>query len=180
MTITRIASHLDHSTRFNPDNVTNGTAYRIDCDPGSDRSAHYLGDDRTLAPYWVDAARALVFATYDDAVDYARARLDGEHAQYSKVPQSRPGIGWRVEAFDYSRGVVERDVCETSVQRAQRLAAWVRQHGVAAWPVVTAGGARIAVQSSACYRWDDRTNVTADAVDLIDADLHALRAHMGY
>ena len=177
-----ISTYLDHSTKFSPANVANGTAYRIDCDPGSDRSAHYLGDDRTMAPYWVDASKALVFATHGDAVAYARARLEGEHAQYNRAPQSRPGLGWRVEAFDYSRGIVDGDVDPAmgDLERAQMLATFARNHGVAAYPVVRAGGTYVAVQSSATFRWSDDVGVTVDHVDVVPATWRDVRTHMGY
>jgi hypothetical protein len=173
-----IATFLDHSTQFRADAIAHGTAYRICCDPAGDQSRRYLGDDRTLSPYWVDAAHALVFSTFEAARDYAVARQQGTHAQYSRAAQTRPGYAWRVEQFDYNRGACDADVQDVPTT-CTALVAFARSHGMAAWPVVTAGGWRVAVQSDATYRWDDDTGVTVSHVDVVD-DLASMRRLLGY
>jgi hypothetical protein len=175
-----IATFLDHSTQFSAAHIAiaRGTAYRICCDPAGDGERRYLGDDRTMAPYWVDAGRALVFSTMEAAMDYANARQRGEHAQYRRAATSRPGVAWRIESFDYNRGACDADVQDVPTA-CTALVAFARSHGHAAWPVVTAGGWRVAVQSDATYRWDDDTGVTVSHVDVVD-DLASMRRLLGY
>lgn len=139
---------INTAANFNTNNLVGDVAFRIACCPGQGNL--YLGDVTRPGPRWVGARDAICFDTYEAAEKYLYDRESGAHDAVARnvrgeARPARPGPSARIESFIITHADCPRD-CEAD-RGSLALAAWIREHHVAAWVVCNLDGTHVSMQT---------------------------------